>query len=180
MTRWPRLLCALASCSASRRLRLACGDRGFTLVEVLVAAVILMFGLVVVGAMFPMGYTQVVNAGTMTSAVTATRRILEDAGSIAFDDLATLNGFDTDAPGTVPATEPARTIARRWRYAIAGDGDGFVFTEAEKARWAGFVPPGGRATVQITQPSATLRQVTVTVSVQASTVQLTTLIARMW
>jgi prepilin-type N-terminal cleavage/methylation domain-containing protein len=155
-------------------------DRGFTLVEVLVAAVILLFGLVVVGAMFPMGYAHVVNAGTMTSAVTVARQILEDAGAVAFDDLATLHGLDTDDPGTVPATEPERSIARRWRYAIAGDGDGFVFTSTEKARWAGFVPSGGRATVQVTQPSATLRQVTVTVSVQASTVQLTTLIARMW
>ncbi len=157
-------------------------SRGFTLIEVLIAMMILTIALVAIAGMFPVGYTQVVDAGRMTRAVAAGRQILEDVRSVPFDNLDNLNNFDSENPATLPAGGPELDFARRWRYALDGEGDGFTFTPAEIAEWQSLSPFGGRATVQV-QPgaTATLRQVTVTVSVDALTqsVQLITLIVRM-
>src|SRR5262245_65509261 len=70
-------------------------DRGFTLVEVLVAAMILVVALVGIATMFPLGYRQIADAGRTTIAVTAARHILEDIGTLPF-----------------PAVDPATTCAK--------------------------------------------------------------------
>src|SRR4030095_6274889 len=57
------------------------GDRrGFTLVEVLVASMILVVALLTLASMFPMGYRQITDAGRMTVAVSGARHILEARG----------------------------------------------------------------------------------------------------
>jgi hypothetical protein len=138
--------------------------------------------------MFPTGYRQVTDAGRMTLAVTAARQMLEDLRNVPFDSLDNLNGFNSENSGTQPADDPERGVARRWRYAVAGDGDGFNLTQVELDNWQNLAPlGGGRVTVQaqavgggLCQP-VTLCQVTVIVSMDAlvQTVQLSTIIVRM-
>ena len=169
----------------SRKIARTLGDhRGFTLVEVLVAAMILVVALLTMASMFPVGYRQITDAGRMTMAVTGARHILEDVGDVPFANIANLNGVDTASNAGVIAglggTEAA--IARRWRYMLAGPGNGFTFTGAETAAWGTVQPFAGRAVVAVTNTSATLRQVTVTVTVPGlpGNVTLSTVIVRMF
>ena len=161
------------------------GDRrGFTLVEVLVAAMILIVALLTLASMFPVGYRQIADAGRMTMAVSGARHILEDVGDVPFANISNLNGADTASNTGVIAglggTEAA--IARRWRYMLAGSGNGFTFTGAETTAWGTVQPFGGRAVVTVANTSATLRQVTVTVTVPGlpSSVTMSTVIVRLF
>jgi prepilin-type N-terminal cleavage/methylation domain-containing protein len=158
------------------------GSRGFTLVEVLVASMILVVALLSLSAMFPVGYRQITDAGRMTMAVTGARHILEDIGDVPFDNIANLNNFDTGNLGSLPANNPERAIARRWRYMLAGPGDGFTFSGGETTAWGPSTSFGGRAQVQVANTSATLRTVTVTVTVPglAPNVTVSTVIVRMF
>jgi len=167
-------------------------SRGFTLAEVMIASMVLTIGLLAVVGMFPVGYGQVADAGRMTLAVTGARQILEDVGALPFASLSNLNGFDTTNPATLPASDPELTVARRWRYMLAGAGDGFTFTTAEQAQWGTVTPFAGRATIGVCNPgvtppcaaptSLTLRQAAVTVTVPGLVprVSLTTVIARLF
>ena len=157
-------------------------DRGFTIAEVLVASLVLLIALLVIATMFPMGYKQVVDAGKMTVAVTGARHILEDIGALPFDSVANLNGFNTTNPATLPASDPELAAARRWAYMVAGSANGFGFTPGELAEYGNFTPFGGQASIVVTNPSGTLRQATVTVSVPglSPTIQLTTIVVRMF
>ena len=152
------------------------GGNGFSLIEVLIAACVLAVALLAMAAMFPTGYTNITEAGKMTMALTAGRQILEDISALSFDNnfdkIANLNTFDTLNPGSLPAGEPERTIARRWRYALAGEGDGFTFTATEKAEWStlstgGGVSLNGRGRITVVglspTPPLSLNQVTVTI-----------------
>jgi hypothetical protein len=118
----------------------------------------------------------------MTLAVTAGRQILEDIGGLPFDSVVNLNGYSTANVATLPANGPELAAARRWRYMVGGAGGGFSFTTAETTEYGSFTPMGGAAIVQVTSPTATQRQVTVTVSVPGLTtnVQLTTVVVRMF
>jgi prepilin-type N-terminal cleavage/methylation domain-containing protein len=160
---------------STRKILRTLGDgSGFTLVEVLVASMILVVALLTLASMFPMGYRQITDAGRMTAAVTGARHILEDVGDIPFNNISNINGVDTASNTGVIAglggTEAA--LARRWRYMLAGSGNGFTFTGAETTAWGTVQPFGGRAVVQITDlpcnparcPTITLRQATVTVT----------------
>jgi len=167
------------------------GVQGFTLLEVLVGSAVLSVALLAMAAMFPTGYTNITDAGKMTMAVTAGRQILEDISALPFDNIGTLNGplgtgFDTTDPATLPAGEPERTIARRWRYALAGEGDGFTFTATEKAEWSTLstgqgISLNGRGLISVAGLSATLVQVTVTITYpgKPTGVQLVTNITRL-
>ncbi len=161
------------------------GDRsGFTLVEVLVASMILVVALLTLASMFPMGYKQITDSGRMTVAVSGARHILEDVGDIPFNNISNINGVDTASNAGVIAglggTEAA--LARRWRYMLAGSGNGFTFTGAETTAWGTVQPFGGRAVVTVANTSATLRTVTVTVTVPGlpAGVTLGTVIVRMF
>jgi len=156
--------------------------RGFTIAEVIIASMVLIVALLVIATMFPMGHQQVVDAGRMTLAVTAARQVLEDMGSLPFDSIANLNNYSTANAATLPANGPELAAARRWRYMVGGAGGGFTFTGAEMAEYGTVTPMGGTATVQVTSPTGTQRQATVTVSVPglATNVQLTTVIVRMF
>ena len=169
----------------NRKIARALGDRsGFTLVEVLVASMILVVALLTLASMFPMGYRQITDAGRMTVAVSGARHILEDVGDIPFNNISNINGVDTASNTGVIAglggTEAA--LARRWRYMLAGSGNGFTFTGAETTAWGTAQPFGGRAVVTVANTSATLRTVTVTVTVPGlpAGVTLGTVIVRMF
>ena len=170
----------------SRKISMPLGDRrGFTLVEVLVASMILVVALLTLASMFPVGYRQIADAGRLTMAVTGARHILEDIGDIPFNNISNLNGVDTSTNAGVIAAlgAPESAIARRWRYMLAGSGNGFTFTAAETTAWGAAQPYGGRATVQIADTSATLRTATVTVTMPntpPTTVTLSTIIVRMF
>jgi hypothetical protein len=135
--------------------------------------------------MFPMGYLAITEAGKMTMTLTATRQILEDVRALPFTDLTNLNGFDTTNAATLPANAAEREIARRWRYALAGEGDGFTFSTDEKTRWSSLSMGegnfGARGRIAVTVQSPTLRLITVTVAVpnRWREVQIATLITRM-
>lgn len=165
-----------------KRRALRADSRGFTLTEVIVASMVLLIALLVIATMFPMGHQQVVDAGRMTLAVTAARQVLEDLGALPFDSVANLNGYTTANAATLPAADPELAAARRWRYVIGGPGGGYTFTSAEMTQYGNITPIGGTATIQVTSPSTTLRQATVTVTVPGLTtnVQLSTMIVRMF
>ena len=158
---------------------------GFTLIEILIGAAILAVALLAIANMFPTGYTNVTEAGRRTMALTGARQILEDMRSLPFDNLDFLNGFNSTNQVTLPAANPQRDMARRWRYALAGEGDGFIFTPAEKNSWATLstaVPFNGSVQVSVAPTaSPTLRLVTVTITFAAKSnrVQLATLITRL-
>lgn len=171
--------------NTSTKLARALGNhRGFTLVEVLVASMILIVALLTLASMFPVGYKQITDAGRMTVAVSGARHILEDVGDVPFANISNLNGVDTASNTGVIAglggTEAA--IARRWRYMLAGSGDGFTFSGAETTAWGTAQPFGGRAVVTVANTSATLRTVTVVVTVPGlpGSVTLSTVIVRMF
>jgi prepilin-type N-terminal cleavage/methylation domain-containing protein len=162
--------------------------RGFTLIEILLGITILVIGILGAASMFGTGYTNVAEGGRMTMAVTAARQMLEDVRTIPFGSLPNLNGpagtgFNTNSPGSQPASDPERNIARKWRYALAGDGTGWNFTSAEKARWqslgVGSIPFGASGQITVVNQTATLRLITVTVQIpgRGATVQLATLIS---
>jgi Tfp pilus assembly protein PilV len=158
--------------------------RGFGLVELLVGMTFMTVGLLAIAAMFPAGYLLVSDSGTTTMSVTAARQLLEDVRSVPFADLALLNGVDTTNVATLPATEPARQLVRKWRYALAGEGSGFTFTTAERSRWArlSIATAGlaGRGRITVTSPSGSLRLVTVTISApRTRDMSISTLVTRM-
>jgi prepilin-type N-terminal cleavage/methylation domain-containing protein len=147
---------------------------GFTIIEVLIALMIVVIALVAIAGMFPQGYKQVIDAGRLTMAVTNARAVHEDIKLVPFGNLLNLNGFDSTNAGTIPATMPESDLATRWQNDL---------TAAE-----------GRITVQVTNcgvpanpcglpaPDGSMAQVTVTVTMTAlpQSVRLTTLVARMF
>ena len=166
------------------------GGRGLTLIEILIGMTILVVGILGVATMFGTGYNNVGEGGRMTMAVTAARQMLEDVRLISFDNLPNLNGplgtgFNTDNLASQPASGPELDIARKWRYALAGDtGTGWNFTLAEKAKWrslgVGTAIFGASGRVLVTNQTSTLRLITVTVNVPGGrwSVQLATLMSR--
>jgi len=171
--------------NTNRPMARALGDRrGFTLVEVLVAAMILVVALLTLASMFPVGYKQIADGGRMTMAVAGARHILEDIGDIPFANISNVNGVDTASNTGVIAglANPELAIARRWRYMMAGPGNGFTFTSAETAAWGTPQTYAGRAVVTVANTSATLRTVTVTVTIPGlpGNVTMGTVIVRMF
>jgi len=171
------------------------GSQGFTLIELLIGMCVLMFGLLGIAAMFPMGYFVVHDAGKMTMTLTGTRQILEDLRSVPFQNLPNLNNFDTNNAATLPASNPEREIARRWRYALAGAGSGFTYTTAETAAWTrlstSVASPnsstaltsafGARGVISVVNQTATLSRITITITIpgRQRPVQIATLVSRM-
>lgn len=150
---------------------------------------ILTVGLLGVATMFSTGYTDVAAGGKMTLGIMAARQIIEDMRALPFGSIDSLNAFDTSSVATLPAANPERDVARRWRYALAGEGDGFAFTTTEKSQWTMLSADGvslgarGRITVVDQSPGLrpnSLRLVTITVATpgRAASVQLSTLVSR--
>ena len=174
------------------------GDRGLTLVEILIAVTIMAVGVLGMLGMFHAGYNTVGGGGRSTMALTAARQMLEDVRLVPFANLPNLNGpagtgFDTNTAGTLPAANVERAIARKWRYALAGEGTGWVFTALEKQEWSrllsgvgGGVSVAGQGVITVADfgglpgvaPAlggipVTVRQVTVTVRVPAGGMPVT-------
>jgi type IV pilus modification protein PilV len=161
------------------------GASGLSLIEILIGMSILVVGILGTMAMLGTGYTNVSEGGRLTMGLTAARQMLEDMRMLPFANLDSLHNLDTDSAGSQPTSDPARAIARKWRYALAGDGTGWSFTSAEKSSYkqlaTGTALFKGRGQITVTQPSVTLREVTVTVTVpgRGNTVALTTLFTNM-
>jgi len=167
--------------------------QGFTLIELLIGATILAVGVLGVATMFGTGYSNVGEGSKLTLAVTAARQMLEDVRTIPFNNLTNLNGpggtgFDTSNVATLPAADPERNIARKWRYALAGGGTGWNFTSTETGKWqsqgVNNLLIGSSGLVVVTSPSPTMRLITITVRIQGwgntiQLVQLATLISRL-
>ena len=161
------------------------GGRGISLVEILLALSIMMVGILGIVGMFSAGYTNVAEGGRMTLAIVGARQILEDVRTLSFTNIGNLNGFSTGNAGTLPAANPERDIARKWRYALAGDGTGWNFTTAEKQQWSILksegVTFGGSGQISVVSQGATMWLVTIAISVpgRGVTVNLSTLFSKM-
>jgi hypothetical protein len=108
-------------------------------------------------------------------AATAARQLLEDIRTLPFDRITDLDGLNTNVAGSLiaadalldPGRTMARNVARKWRYALAGDLTGWG--GAPDAAWIGSVLMasgttfGARGQVTVASPTVTLREVTVTV-----------------
>jgi prepilin-type N-terminal cleavage/methylation domain-containing protein len=184
---------------STRLRRLANGEKrtprarqnGFSLIELLIGMSIMAVGLLSIATMFSTGYTSVSQGGRTTMATAAARQVLEDMQALPFDRLGNLNGFNTTTVGTLPASNPERDVARKWRYALAGEEAGWpAYSSAEKAMWstltisdgASNVPLGatGQITVAAEGGSASLVRVTVTVTAPGRpATQIATLISRL-
>jgi Tfp pilus assembly protein PilV len=142
---------------------------GFTYVELLFATSLLLVSFLALAGMFVLAYAQVNGAGNTTMGLSGARQVLEDMRRLPYADLANLDGFDTEDPGTLPAGAAEREVARRWRYALAGEGVGWFFTTEEKARWPSLNNQGdtlsASGVIDVVSLTATTTQVTVTVSV---------------
>lgn len=158
---------------------------GFTYVEVLVAGALMSVVMLALCAVFLTGYAGVSSSGKLTVGVAAARQMVESVRLLPFASVTNLNGFDTDNPASQPASDPEREIARRWRYALAGDGVGWTFTNAEKARWTNITlgegPLGGKGTITLSPRSATLWEVSISVNVPGRfrPIAIKTYVARM-
>jgi prepilin-type N-terminal cleavage/methylation domain-containing protein len=145
---------------------------GFTIIEVLIALMIVVIALVAIVGMFPQGYKQVTDAGRLTMAVTNARAVQEDLKLVPFASLINLNGFDSSNPGTIPANPPESDFATRWHNDFPA-AEGTSTIQVSSCAAAG--NPCG-----LPAPNAAMVQVTVTVSMTAlpQSVRLTTLLAR--
>jgi len=135
-----------------------------------------------IAALYLTAHTTLERSGKTTVTVALARRIVEDMRSIPFNSLVALDNFDTDDPSSLPANEPERDIARRWRYAVAGDGVGWSYTATEMLNWPTFAVSGAamRGVIEVDSPSTSMREIIVTIAVprQPKDVQLATLISR--
>ena len=188
---------------------------GFSLIELLLGLTILSIGLLAIATMFSTGYTDLSVGGTTTMGVAAARQMIEDMRLLPFQRLSDLNNFDTSSLASLPAAPAAgdpdfagktaaRNLARKWHYALSGEGGGWTYTAAEKQMWSilasGFASSaaaatsaqsslifGGTGTIVVASEagSATLMRVTVNVTFPGrlgnapKTVQLVTLISRL-
>ena len=82
-------------------------DAGFTLVEVLVAIVVLVFGLIAVTNLLLVGASNNTAANLGTAATAAAAQRMETLKAVAFNDLAALPAADTETV-VMPRTGPVQ------------------------------------------------------------------------
>lgn len=163
----------------------ASGSAGFTYVEVLIAGTLLALALFGMCGMFVTGLANVTGSGRATMGLSAARQVMEDLRRLPFDNLINLDGFDTDDPATLPGDDPELEVARRWRYALAGEGVGWTFSDGEVSRWTDLAaqgdPLGANGTIEVVSQSATLTEVTLSISVPGRwrPVRISTVITRL-
>ncbi len=164
------------------------GAPGFTVVEVLIALSVLAVAILGIASMTATGHGNVDSAGRMSLALTAATQMLEDVRSLPFNNVSNLNGFDTGNAATlaaIPAANPEYTLAQKWRYALAGPGNGFTFTAAQQAQWAslsmGTTAAALRGQISVVNgatPTTRLVTVTITFPTRWSKITLATVVAQ--
>jgi prepilin-type N-terminal cleavage/methylation domain-containing protein len=164
-------------------------QRGFSLIELLIGMSIMAVALLSIAAMFSTGYSDIAAGGKTTMAAQAARQIIEDMQTLPFDRLAVFNNpneFNSNVAATLPANNPERDLARKWRYTLAGaGGTGWPpYIAADTAKWSVLgvsnIPFGGSVVVRVDNDAVTLRRVTVTVSLPGRpAAQLSTVISRL-
>ncbi len=158
-------------------------ENGFTLVEALVAGVLLGFALLAMSGMFVTGYANVAVAGNTTTGLAAARHALEEMRVLPFASVVALDGFDTDDAASLPADDPEREFARRWRYMMAGAGVGWSFSGEELARWPqpagdlGAAGASGRIDVVLENPNLARVHVFVAIPGSWRNIELSTLVS---
>lgn len=157
-------------------------QRGFATIEILAAVTLVAIMLLSIAAMYLTAHSTVERSGNSTVAVAVARQALEEMRSLPYDSLVELDGFDTTLISSLPSNDPERTLARKWRYAVAGESDGWSYTTAEKTKWSSFAGEGAtmQGRIDVTSPSTSLRAVTTTLIIPGhpNDVQLATLISR--
>jgi hypothetical protein len=129
--------------------------------------------------MFHAGYNNVGEGGRTTMALAAARQMIEDVHTVPYAELTILNNFDTNTPPGPTTSVIGLAVARKWRYALAGEGGGWTFTTAEKQQWTKLMSGVGSGTTvagkgQISVDNApgtvagTVLRVTVTVRVPSN------------
>ena len=158
------------------------GAAGFAALEVLAAGTLVAIILLSVATMFLTAYASIERSAKTSVSVALARQILEDLRSVPYESLTEFDGFDTTDSATLPDDDPEREIARRWRYAAAGEGEGFSYTAKEKGDWSSLGTKGAPITgsIEVSSPSGSLRLVTVTLIVagKPGQIRLATLISR--
>lgn len=168
--------------------------RGFSLIEAVIAMAILSVGLLGIATMFSTGYSDVASGGQTTVAVGIARQIMEDIRLLpaqsAFMNVYNLNGVDTTLANMLPTNNPELSIARKFRYLMAGTASQATWgiTSTMISAW-GAQPNitgtafGGQGTIGVADVGATantLAQVTVTVTLPGRPpVVLSSLIGRL-
>jgi prepilin-type N-terminal cleavage/methylation domain-containing protein len=182
------------NCRRSKKLDRLSGRRGasgrsggFSLIELLIGITILSIGLLAIASMFSTGYVDVAAGGKTTMAANAARQIIEEMRNLPFQSLANLHNFRTDRPDLLPASNPEREVARKWRYILSGNGTGWGFTAAEIQRWGATgtmgtetVPFGGVGSISVVNQTATLQLVTINLTIPGRpAASIATLISRL-
>lgn len=141
-----------------------CGaERGVTLLEVLIAIVLLTVAILAIAGMFPTAYTNVTRGGQLTAATALSRQMLEMIrGEPTFDAVVRFQGLDTAVPGTpdwaalnTPEHSGPSAPRRldRWRQSVLAlpSGRGRVaVTVAPAGVGPNGAPYGGIASVTVT------------------------------
>ncbi len=103
-----------------------CGDRrGFSLVELMIALVVLSIGILALGQVFVIGQWHTTSSRAETMAVSLSQEIRERIFSEPYDDVdAIFDGVDTDYPDTV--TQPCQSWANHVLLQLGANARGMI------------------------------------------------------
>lgn len=100
-------------------------DRGFTLMEVLIATAIVSVAMLGIAGMFPIAHQQLRMGSDVTKATVLAQRMVEVLRDEPFAAVSRYNAADTRTPATFPPDDPAATppfrggtALQRWQQAI--------------------------------------------------------------
>lgn len=143
--------------------------RGFLLIEVLIAVFLVVACAMIVGATMPISGASQGRASDLTKAMNLAQAQLEAVRASGYP---ALDAQDLFSKGLIDSTTPLTTNT----YAFSNKGSKTLETPAN-------VLPAGSGTVRIDQPSADIRQITVTISwidrAKVRSAQVATLVANL-
>jgi len=115
-------------------------QRGFSLVEVVLALALLGTVLIAISGLFALGSRQLQSGREQTTALAVARDVLEEMDAWGFDQLYGAYAIPgTDAEGTVDTRSPG--YASRWQDTLAGLDGGYAEIHIEALAPGGGSPP---------------------------------------